>query len=130
MKQTEYTSEQELVLGVLKKLENEIYTDYHVSFSKNELRKKIDKVKESYGIKEKHLTLREYLAKHSCGAYNTFTFRIDTLSIKVCNVIDFEKYYISSLLDKYYVVSENVISRYGGSEPGSDYTLELSPIEQ
>lgn len=108
MKQIEYTEKQLLVLEILDEVEKLFKPDKNAyDFQRREYFQKINQLKDHYGIKEKYLTLREYLKKHSCGAYHNFIFKIEGIDVDVMGIEQFERYYNSSLLDKYFVLKDN-----------------------
>ena len=76
MKQVEYTKEQEFVIELLKPFDELTYKNRY-SCDVKDLRKVINDIKEKYNVKPKYLTLRQYLTKHSHGAYHDFIFKID-----------------------------------------------------
>ena len=80
----------------------------------------IDKIEIQYDIKPQYLTLREYLKKHSCGAYHHFIFEIDInwskIKIDVINDEDFERYYNGRFLDMYNVINDEKKSNGGNCE--------------
>lgn len=105
MKQIEYTEKQKEILKILKPFE-EFYKENKYFNGMDKLGKKIKDTKEKYGIKEQYQTLREYLKKHSCGAYHQFIFEIDKIKIDVLDDHDFERMFNTKLLDKYFVVND------------------------
>jgi hypothetical protein len=80
----------------------------------------IDKIEIQYDIKPQYPTLREYLKKHSCGAYHTFIFEIDInftpTKVSVIDDADFEHYYNPRFLGMYYVVNDEKKSNGGNCE--------------
>ena len=104
MKNIKYTKEQELIIEVTDKLKGRLHGDI---FSLSFLVKEIDDLRKEYGIeREKYLTLREHLEKYSSGAHVHFKFAIGNgINVDVIDVKDFERYYNTSILDMYYVVS-------------------------
>lgn len=107
MKQTKYNDKQELVLEILKPFIQLAYSsNYSYSVGKTELACAIKDIKEKYGIKEKLLTLREYLNKYSKGAYHHFIFVINNAKIEVIGINEFERVYQPKLLDDFYVVND------------------------
>ena len=131
MKQTNYTQEQEKVLEILKPFVELTYgKSPRYSIEKRELAEIIKNTKEKYGIKEKLLTLRQYIAKHGCGAYHYFLFEINGISIRVIGISEFERTYQPSLLDNYYVVKD--ISEDNGGDCCSyqcNHNLFIEPKE-
>ena len=108
MKQTNYTQEQEKVLEILKPFMELTYgKSPRYSIEKRELAEIIKKTKEKYGIKDKLLTLGQYIAKHECGAYHYFIFEINGVSIRVIGVGEFQRIYQPKLLDNYYVLKDD-----------------------
>lgn len=112
MNQIKYTEKQLLVLEILNEFDKAFKQDYEAyEFERKKYFDKIQKIKELYGIKEKFLTLREYLEKHSCGSYHEFHFSIDGRNVSDINGVgDFERFYNPNLLDKYYVLSDETES--------------------
>ena len=51
-------------------------------------------------------TLREYIDKHSRGAYHRFVFYIHTYCIDVISTFDFERIYNKDILDTFYVIDD------------------------
>ena len=108
MKQIEYTEKQLIVLEVLKEVDKLFKpSDIEYDFIKAEYFAKIQKIKKTFGIQEKYLTLRQYINKKGCGAYHRFYFSIKGLNVSnICDVDDFEQLYNPSLLDQYYVLKD------------------------
>jgi len=108
MKQIKYTEKQLLVLEILEQFDKCFKPkDNAYDFQKREYFEKVQEIKKIYGIEEKYLTIREYMNKHSCGAYHRFYFKIDGLQVSnICDVSDFERFYNANLLDKYYVLKD------------------------
>lgn len=107
MKQIEYTEKQKIVLEVLEQVDKEFKPDkFAMGFQRQEYFDKINRIKLFFDIREKYLTLREYISKKSCGAYHYFIFDIDNIGFKTTSVDKFEQYHNPKLLDKYYVVSD------------------------
>ena len=129
MKQIEYTEKQLLVLEILEKVEKFFNpTDNAYDFQKEEYRKNIKQIKDFYGIKEKHLTLREYIKKIECGVYHEFKFRIKGHVMCVCNVAEFESVYNAALLDAYYVINDDRKNGYNtGAYSTCIHELQLVP---
>lgn len=108
MKQIEYSDKQKLVLEILDEFTELFYEDYNdYDFKRKDWHDRIESIKKKYGIVDKYLTLRKYLATHSSGAYHRFSFKIDGITVfNVTGITEFERYYNSELLDKYYVVKD------------------------
>lgn len=113
MKQIKYTEEQLQVLKFIdvffdvwqsKRVQNLYYTENKAQIIANEIKKR-------YGIKEKYPTLREYINKHSCGAYHDFIFSFyngaTKINVNVIGVDDFERCYNSKILDEYFVLGDS-----------------------
>lgn len=131
MKQIKYTDKQELVLEILKPFIDLTYASNHsYSVGKTDLAYAIKDIKNKYGIKEKILTLREYLRAYSRGAYHHFIFDINFVKIDVIGVEDFERVYQPQLLDKYYVVRD-ITKEYGGdcTNYQCEHNLIIEPKE-
>lgn len=117
MKQVEYTEEQKIVIDVIAEFTKEFkgdYEDYEIQIKK--WHDRISRIMEKYGIKEQFLTLREYLSKHSSGAYHHFVFQIYPLDIDVIGIEEFERYYNSKLLDEYFVIGDKKKDNHGNCE--------------
>lgn len=112
MKQINYTKEQELVLEILKPLEDIAHGDPYNSVA-TQLQQVIKDIRAKYKLQEKYLTLREYLKKYSCGAYHHFIFKISSINIDVIGIDEFERYYNGKLLDKYFVIRDDYSSNGG-----------------
>ena len=108
MKQIEYSEKQKIVLEVLEQVDNWFKpADFASGYEKENYFSKITSIKSYFGIKEKYLTLREYINKISCGAYHTFIFSIGSIHFETMDVVEFEHYHNPNLLDKYFVISDN-----------------------
>lgn len=130
MKQIEYTEKQKEVLQILEpfiKLANQCGSNA----IRVQVKAIISATLEKYGIKEQYLTLREYLNKHSIGAYHHFIFNINNVCINVIDDEDFETTYKSELLDQYYVINDTRES-FGGNCENYEcrHNLELEEIER
>lgn len=124
MKQVEYTDKQNLVLEILNAVINAYQPDVRYDFQKEKLFLVRKTILAQYGIKEKFLTLKEFIKKYESGAYHHFIFTIcDDIKVDVIGIDEYNKYYVSDWLDRYYVIN---YQKQGGNE-GSDYFLELSP---
>lgn len=109
MKQTEYTEKQKLVIEIVDKFFSLFGFDNLYEHDKKKLIGIKQKMYDEYGIKNKHLTLREYLRKHSAGAYHSFNFEINNGHIPVRGILgvsEFEAIYNPTWLDKYYVIGD------------------------
>jgi len=129
MKQIKYTKEQELVIELVKDFFDFVDFDNMYDFEKQKYFAKKQEIYAKYGIKEKYLTLRDYINKYSCGSYNRFYFNIDSNSVQVKNISsvdNFERIYNPIWLDKYYVI--NVNRKDDGNNQYNHY-LELAPKE-
>ena len=104
MKQILYTDEQKKFLEILANVEK-VFAPKGTDESR-EYHKKIKELKEMYGIKEKYQTLREYLKEHSVGAYHSFYFTIEDVTMVANGIEEFVRIYNESLLDKYYVIRD------------------------
>ena len=116
MKQIEYTEKQKIVLEVINDFAKEFQADYNYDFQRKNWHSRISKIKEKYGIKDQFLTLREYLSKHSSGAYHHFIFKIYPLRIDTIGVQEFERYYNPKLLDEYFVINDRTTDNNGNCE--------------
>lgn len=130
MKQIEYTEKQKEVLQIL-----EPFVELTNQCGSNAIRAQVKAIisatLEKYGIKEQYLTLREYLKKHSIGAYHHFIFNINNVCINVIDDEDFETTYKSELLDQYYVINDTRES-FGGNCENYEcrHNLKLEEIER
>ena len=109
MKQIEYTEKQKLVIEIVDKFFSLFGFDNLYERDKKKLIEIKQKMYDEYEIKNKKMTLREYLRKHSIGAYHRFNFEINNGSISVRDIIgvsDFESIYNPAWLDKYYVIGD------------------------
>ena len=59
-----------------------------------------------YFFPEKKPTLREYISKHSFGAYHDFIFTVNRIKVNVIGVEEFERDLNKDLLDRYYVIKD------------------------
>lgn len=116
MKQVKYTEKQLLVLEVLGEIDKFFKYKMSYDFQKKYYFESINKIKAKYGIKERYQTLREYISNCECGAYHNFIFDIGGKKINVIGVYDFERFYNSKLLDKYYVLKDNAKDNGGNCE--------------
>ena len=126
MKQVEYTEKQKLVLELLNDVITAYEPDTRYDFQRAKLLSVRQAILKKYDIKERFLTLKEFIKKHESGAYNHFIFTIcDEIRIDVIGISEYIKYYVTDWLDRYYVVN---YKKNGGNE-GTDYILELAPKE-
>lgn len=97
--------EKDLVELILKRFE---------PIKNNQVQETIKALKKEFDIKEKLPTLREYMDKHSCGAYHRFIFKLPHIGdVCVMDNFDFKCYYNPTFLDKYYVVFDRQIDNGG-----------------
>ena len=82
MKQVEYSKEQQQIIEILKPLK-ELLLNSDSWLKKADIKKVITQIEDTYNIKPLLLTLREYLEKHSIGAYHNFIFKINYIIIKL-----------------------------------------------
>ena len=124
MEQIKYTDKQKLVLEILNDVLNAYEPDTRYDFQKAKLFTVRQTILEKYGIKEKFLTLKEFIKKYESGAYHHFIFTIcNEIEVDVIGIDEYNKYYVGDWLDRYYVVN---YKKNGGNE-GSDYVLKLAP---
>lgn len=100
MKQRQYTELQKEVMKIIEKL-------YRV-VSPNNLTRVIKEIKEEYKIEEPYLTIRQYINLNSCGAYNTFHFKLNDKEISIDSLSDMltdELCILYPLTNNYYVVN-------------------------
>lgn len=110
MKQiTPYTDIQETVLKCIEEFTEYLKSQNNLNygFQQTSFFNFTQDLKTKYDIHEKYLTLREYLKKHSHGAYHRFYFNIEDVKVSnITGIDEFERYYNNSLLDKYYVLKD------------------------
>lgn len=70
-------------------------------------------IEEYDGEIEELVSLREYIDKHSVGAYHTFAFEIKGYEVEVCNTLQFTQTFNEKLLDEY-MVEDAVTEDNGG----------------
>lgn len=133
MKQTEYTEKQKLVIEIVDKFFSLFGFDNLYEHDKKKLIEIKQKMYDEYGIKNKLMTLREYLRKNSAGAYHSFNFEINNGKISVTDILgvsEFEAIYNSAWLDKYYVIGDATQQRGSTCENYEcKHYLKLAPKE-
>ena len=125
MKQREYTELQKEITKVLGRL------DRFVKDMRG--KEEITQIKKDYDIQPPYLTLREYIASNSCGAYHTFHFTLKDKKISIDNLgwlLTDELCVLYPLTKEFYVVRDKTKDNGGNCENyHCDHYLTLEPKE-
>jgi len=131
MKQIEYTEKQKEIIEILEPFWELIKYKLMNTGDIQEVKQVVKRIEKKYGIQHKYQTIREYMNEHACGAYHRFIFKIGKIEVDVIDVSDFELYYNSKWLDRFFV-TEDVQKNNGGNCENYEckHYLKIAEVER
>lgn len=131
MKQIEYNEKQKEIIEILEPFWELIKYKLMNRGDIQEVKQVVKNIEKKYGIQRKYQTLREYMNEHAIGAYHSFIFKIGKVEVNVIGVSDFELYYNSKWLDRFFVI-EDIQNDNGGNCENYEckHYLKIAEVER